>query len=156
MPGCAFPEDFQDLSVEGLAKVLQTGLWAVDWWEGDPTGGDLNQTYYLRPRTKGKGVIYDPSWGGECIFLAEGGCQLQPDQRPLMCRMLIPNEADPGHCDLAEGAFSKQDCAAAWIPYQDTITAAVEAVDPDEIPEPGDFATGLAHYLAFLGGIDED
>lgn len=127
MPGSCLPEDFEEPIFESIRDALATGKYAVDWWEGDPTDNDeLDRACYIRPRTKGVEKIYDPSWGGECIFFTEGkGCELQPDERPANCRLLEPRKV--GNCVLHE-TYNKRDIAIAWIPHQDTIHKAVQNI----------------------------
>ena len=125
MPGSASPEDFGEPLLERLTDAFKTGKWAVDWWEGDPTGADeVAQGFYVRPRVKDVDAIYDPSWGGECIFLNKDGCELPPDNRPENCRMLEPK--DYGKDCILHGA-GKREMAIKWMPYHDIIHAAVKA-----------------------------
>ncbi|MDD5013825.1 MAG: YkgJ family cysteine cluster protein [Atribacterota bacterium] len=90
LPGEYSPEDIErifpaknlKLSVE---MALKTKKIAIDWWEDD------KPLYFLRPATKGnEGKIYDPSWGGECVFLKKTGCSLPKEERPEVCRLLEP------------------------------------------------------------------
>lgn len=118
MPGAYYPEDFnlsEDFSKFEVA--LSSGEIAIDWWEGDARENleELDRTYFLRPSIKDKiGVLYDPSWGGECIFLTSKGCKLEGDERPLNCKKLEPGK---DKCTLHDNV-SKQGAAIAWIPYQ--------------------------------------
>ena len=122
MPGACYPEDFglpNDHSK--LNATLSCGKYAIDWWEGDARDDfeELLKTYFVRPATKNKeGVLYDPSWGGPCIFLSDDGCTLDADERPLNCKKLEPKENEK--CILHDGV-SKQNAAIAWIPYQDKL-----------------------------------
>lgn len=123
MPGCAFPEDFKEPLKDNLIKALSTGKWAIDWWEGSPFEDDnwnyAYTAYYIRPATKGKEYqLKDPSWGGECTFLQENGCQLPADQRPKNCRLLEPISI--GECKLHDNG-DKKSAAIAWWPYNELI-----------------------------------
>ncbi|MCI0444293.1 hypothetical protein L0152_13910, partial [bacterium] len=92
------------------------------------TGGDLPQTYYLRPRHKNEPAVKG-SWGGVCVnWTAEKGCSLPESKRPFQCRMLVPNhENGKYNCKiLGKDKASKQDCAAAWYKYQGIIQEAKE------------------------------
>lgn len=77
MPGSCYPEDFGvQMGFSQLDKALLSGKYAIDWWDGDARDDkdELCRTYYVRPATKGmKGVLYDPSCGGVCVFLARNG-----------------------------------------------------------------------------------
>ncbi len=122
--GAAFPEDFGEPLLENLSKALRSGHWAIDWWEGDPSGHDENREdvlgccYFIRPRHKSVTRLRDPSWGGECIYLTPTGCVLPFDRRPHGCRYLEPGP----RCVAHDGA--KQGAALAWLRYQDIILQA--------------------------------
>lgn len=126
MPGIAAPEDFgaPDLDVmrERISAALATGRWAIDWWEGDPTDGDLDCVEYIRPAVMmHEGRLRHPSWGGRCTFLGPSGCTLQHDDRPHNCRALVPNpEFKTESCVMPPG-LQKQDYAIAWMPYADLL-----------------------------------
>lgn len=128
MPGAASPEDFGAPDREAMRDRLRTafdsGLWAIDWWEGDPrddrTREVLDKTvesYYPRPRVVGVDHVYDPSYGGQCVLLVNDRCSLVFDQRPVICRELVPKR---GRC-TAE-IEDKQRIAVAWIPYHDLLS----------------------------------
>jgi hypothetical protein len=123
MPGSCYPEDFGlpgDFS--SLDVALNSGKYAIDWWEGDARGDmeELSKTHYIRPATKDKiGVLYDPSWGGECVFLAKDGCVLKEDKRPLGCKKLEPKKNTK--C-VTHDNVNKRNAAIAWIPYQEKLT----------------------------------
>ena len=124
MPGIASPEDINCKG--GIKTVLESGKWAIDWYEGDPRpGGRLNQVYYLRPRIRGFNHLYHPAWAdaGECIFLRENGCFLSPDDRPLECRDLVPKE----NYDC-QAHYTKKELAMLWIKYQKKITATARTI----------------------------
>ena len=119
MPGACLPEDFGEPLLENLKKAFATGNYAVDWWEGDPTGGkreDIDRGYFVRPKIKGVSKTYDPSYGGECIFLGENGCKLKPQERPYGCRMLETKSV--GDCTVHA---EKDKIAVEWIPFHSII-----------------------------------
>ena len=125
------PEDFGEPLFDNLRQAFESGKWAVDWWEGDPTGKDeVGRGYFVRPKTKYcVDKIYDPSWGGECIFLTiEEGCELSENERPAGCRLLEPKEN--GNC-ISHGG-GKRKTAIAWMPYHEIIHQAVKAADKKE------------------------
>jgi Fe-S-cluster containining protein len=98
---------------------------AIDWWEGDPRGCDVDEEdelpvgYFLRPAIVGVTRKFHAAWGGRCVFLGDTGCKLPHDERPHGCRALEPR-AD-GNCVCHDG--SKHGAAMAWLPYFDTIDA---------------------------------
>ena len=127
IPGGALPEDFGEPLFDNLKQAFATGNWAIDWWESDPTGQDkIDCGYFIRPKVKGVNKIYDPSWGGECIFLEDGvGCKLLPHERPANCRLTEPKVN--GKC-IVHGA-SKKDVAIAWIPFHNIIHEVAQWVE---------------------------
>lgn len=128
--GIYIPSDFKEsISAKFILSLLQSGKFSVDWWEGDATGGDMDQTYYIRPRHVNESAVKG-SWGGVCVnFNQNSGCSLSEHDRPFQCRMLIPGKnADlEGDCDvLPEDKADKKDCAIAWYPYQSIISDAID------------------------------
>lgn len=127
MPGGTHPDDWgapnTSIMFDRLVVALSSGLWSIDWWEGDPRGleegdaGYVSQGLYVRPATKGdEGRTFHASWGGECTFLTPAGCTLAHDARPLECRALEPKY--PMRCEQHHG---KNLTATAWIPYHDIL-----------------------------------
>lgn len=115
--GCHFsPHDFDDLSIESLTKIISEGDVSIDWWEGDVTGGDLDETYFLRMRHVGAKIV-DPSWGGRCVALTNSGCRIPFEKRPLGGRALIPSENQKD----CKQTYSKENCCRDWYPYQDIL-----------------------------------
>ena len=78
--GIVSPEDIQGDPVNACAAMIDSGKYCLDLWDRD---SDLEETYFLRPRHKNRhGSVIDASWGGECIFLTDKGCQLSYKERP--------------------------------------------------------------------------
>jgi len=120
LPGSAYPEDVEPLTVEGIQAKLETGKWCFDKWEDFDGGSGM----FLRPATKNRvGQRVDYSWGGECCFLGDDGCALPFNERPFECRMLEPKE-DWKNC--VAHYESKYDAAKAWAPYEKMIFEALE------------------------------
>jgi Fe-S-cluster containining protein len=116
MPGIAYPSDFDKPISKSIRKALESGFWSIDWWEGDPRPDKdiMSRCYYLRPaRKEGQGKVFDPSWGGECIFLNKDGCKLSFNNRPKGCRFL---EAGKDKCN--SHGHTKSYGAIAWLKYQ--------------------------------------
>lgn len=138
LPGITSPEDWgapdKDQMQTRLTEALGSGRYSIDWWDGDPRKGKhrirISKGYFVRPATKrNSGGIYDPSWVGECVFLADDGCTLEHEQRPLECRYLepkLPAIREKSGCD--SHGIGKQSMAIAWIPYRKVLKmAAAEA-----------------------------
>ena len=115
LPGSASPSDFP--TEELRSEALSSGRWCIDWWEGDPREGkdEVDTAQYMRPATKGKeGKLFDPSWGGECTFLTEKGCELTPDKRPAQCRAVVPHPNNDD-CKVDNENFTRQAIAISWL-----------------------------------------
>lgn len=131
--GAALPDDiirnFSPPLETAVALALQSGIWVVDHWEGDPRGLDyddpdhISRGYYLRPRSEGdRDKLFCASWGGKCLLLTPTGCKLTPEMRPATCRLLEPKE--DGKCALHGGG--KKAAAMSWLDYHNLILSAAE------------------------------
>ena len=123
--GIYVPDDFKEkITQEYVIKLLDSGFYAIDWWEDDPP------IYYVRPRHVGAEAI-DASWGGVCVRWSEKGCSLSEGDRPHQCRMLVPNydeKTQETDCDTNKSdKASKYDCAVAWKDYQPILKAIVHS-----------------------------
>lgn len=130
MSGIAFPEDFGLPETEEKIKdaFLKTNLWALDVWDGEfeHNGKNGYDVFYVRPRLKNaKEKLIDRSWGGECINLTESGCSLTFENRPTICRQLVPSKNYP-YCKPEGEGFTKEDCVAVWIPYQELLEKIID------------------------------
>lgn len=128
LPGAHLPDDFGIDMLEQVRAALASGRYAIDWWEGDVIeDGDLSSVMFLRPATKGKeGVVYDPSWGGECTFLTDTGCSLHRSKMPAECKALRPTRTPDGDCP---SELDKEAAARAWRPYQSLLRLIGDAVE---------------------------
>ena len=144
MAGSYIPKDFNEpITVEFIISLLDTGKYAIDWWEGDAKGNDLEQTYYLRARHKNENAICG-SWGGVCVnWTNEKGCVLNENERPYQCRKLIPNYINgKTNCYfLIKDKSDKKYCAIAWYSYQIILNTAIckyqsSLIEKKQIKEP--------------------
>ena len=120
MPGATVPDDFNNDKAK-IILALKTGNFAIDYWDGHPLekeNGNFS-AYYIRPRTKKTLSLFDPSWGGECIFLSKNGCKLKHDKRPKECRDLMPSKKRP--CNSIPGGCDKKQAAILWLPFHDFL-----------------------------------
>lgn len=130
MPGAALPSDFGATPEEILPKLaarLATGLWAIDWWEGDPRldGEDSDgRSYFVRPAVAGVSDLFDPSWGGRCTFHSSRGCEIFAE-RPSGCRGLEPSD-NPVKDGCHVRHSDKRAAAIAWLPFHAVILQAAE------------------------------
>lgn len=118
--GCHFsPDDFEDLSFEGLKKEIDKGYISIDWWEGNPFDTDnrkeIPRAFFLRIRNRDSKII-NPSWGGVCSLLTDKGCILSYNKRPKGGRDLIPAVPE---CRIT---YTKDQCARDWYKYNDILS----------------------------------
>jgi hypothetical protein len=116
-PGAYSPSDFSKPIIESLTKALVENKACIDWWEGS------TPIYFVRaPTITHIGQIYDASWGGQCAFLKENGCQLPYKERPRGCRLLEPM---PNSKCICHGSTKRQSCRT-WHKYRNEIKEAAE------------------------------
>lgn len=127
--GFSIPADFQKgISIPFLISLLRSGMWSIDWLEGDPRklvpAGEpkLNRCYVLRPaRINDTGIICK-SFGGTCVLWSvEKGCSLPFESRPIECRLLKPIRSMS--CK-SNKKYSKTYFTQKWIPYQNMLLEA--------------------------------
>lgn len=111
LPGCAHPEDLDNGDEATIRKALESGDWAIDWCGVD----DLP---FLRPATVNGEAIFDPSFGGTCVFLTQTGCALPFKEHPRGCRMLKPRAGESGSCRTEYG---KPEAIRDWAPYKELL-----------------------------------
>ncbi len=107
---CFFmPEDFPDLSLEGLLKEFR---------EKDYLCIILDEVAYISMRTEHwKSVVrlFEKRVSGPCVLLTPTGCKFSYDERPTGGKLLIP---DYGRCYLKLDAKS---FIKAWKPYSEVL-----------------------------------
>lgn len=124
LPGILFPEDVGEVTHSNIKRLLDTGRYTIDWWEGDPRYVRerrrplMDRCMFVRPAVKGKeGETFDPAWSGnDCTFLTSSGCQLEPEKRPTGCKLLEPKSL--GCRYRGKMKDSKREGALAWLKYQ--------------------------------------
>ena len=114
--GCHYsPDDFSDLSFEGLKKEIDKGYISIDWWDYlEFEGKEYERGYFLRVRNEYAPIV-DPSWEGVCILLTEDGCPLSFEERPKGARLLIPS------VNKCKSLYTKEDSCIDWIKYHDIL-----------------------------------
>lgn len=123
LPGAFFPDDFGIDLLEQVRAGLSEGIFAIDWWETLDS-----PMYFLRPSTKGKeGIIFDPSWGGECTFLTSVGCSRSRNEMPTECKGLEAKTTWEDTCKSTTGG--KLGAAEAWVPYNNILKMIGESLE---------------------------
>jgi Fe-S-cluster containining protein len=122
IPGNYYPSDFNlpetnptQEDFNKLKKIINDPNIAVDWWEDDIP------KHFLRPAIKKAKRKFDPTWGGECIFLTETGCKLTYEKRPLECRNVEPVDLDKDEKCIMHGNLNKESAYKAWLSYNEFI-----------------------------------
>lgn len=122
---CSFsPEDFKDLSYDGLKKELEKNYISIDCWVGDPredSDSELEKTPYFLRVMRVNGPVVDPMEESEsCKLLTESGCAFSFEERPKGGRQLIALE------NVCKVGYSKRQCAIDWLPYNEVLVRLVE------------------------------
>lgn len=125
MPGITHPSQWGSDPVEmetTLLPALRSGAYCIDFWEGSPIAGvEMDRAEFVRASIKGNTKLVDPAWSGECIFLADTGCTLYDEQRPLECKLMNPHgEAGHPYCSTSL-TESKRSFAIEWLRYADLL-----------------------------------
>ena len=123
MPGAYVPDDF-NFDVARMIAAIRRGVAQVDKW--DDEGDDLGEVYFLRaPTVDAKGDVFEFSYGGRCALLEPNGCSLTYDERPRVCRGLVPRGL--GQC--YEEGFAKRDMVVLWKPLSDALYEAATKLE---------------------------
>ncbi len=129
MCGCHFsPDDFEDLSFEGLKKELLKGYISIDYVDEEIIYSDIG-VYILRTRNQGAPIV-DMGFRNDtpCILLTEEGCKLDYEKRPTGGKLLIP--------DSNFKCFSRyniRDCCYEWKPYKNVLYKLTEFFEKKDI-----------------------
>lgn len=137
-PGIEAPERFlrdgSDLA-SSLAASLASGKWVLEehWgipYEPGTESPDPDRLIrYPRPATvhEFKQPGFAPaSDSGACVFLSAKGCELPFEERPRLCRELLPDV-----CFECESPWGRREAALEWLPWQEQVAAAISClIDP--------------------------
>lgn len=135
--GCEIsPNDLDNISVETLVDLFNSGVVSVDCWE-EPHG---RRTYYLRIRNTNTGIV-EFSWKGTCVLLGDEGCQLEYKYRGKGGRELVP-----GINKKCTAKYTKEQCKKDWSKYQDIIEEALASF-PDKSLTKNDITSTFAKML---------
>lgn len=125
--GCDYwVEDFDDLSYDGLLKILSEGnisiVAAVDFMRVD---GKLIlfPFLYLRSRNNNRDVVDLISMKTGCSMLTDSGCSYSYDERPSGGKNLVPKKYVFGRC---RPIYSPRDKVLEWTPYQGVLRKVVK------------------------------
>ncbi len=131
-PGIEGPERFLGSPdpAAALAQFLGSGNWVLEQHLGVPyqpgeTAPDPERIIrYPRPATvleHGKPGLAPLPDTADCVFLAADGCYLPFNDRPRLCRELVPDI-----CLECESPWGRREAALAWLNYQEIIEQALK------------------------------
>lgn len=136
--GCHFsPDDFKDISFEGLKKELEKGYISIDCVDGEAF---YRQGFFLilRIRNRKAGIVELKYKRGEpCVLLTEKGCKLSYDKRPMGGKLLIPAVCTNllgQKVTNCNSAYTIEDCCMEWKPYQEVLLELVHYFEDKDYP----------------------
>jgi hypothetical protein len=95
--------------IKNIEEMLFRKQLVIDWWEAS------EPMYFLRPPHHESTYPRDPTYGGTCIHLGPSGCSKKFEERPYICRSLVPNRLGYGACNFSQGTLSKYDLAMEYF-----------------------------------------
>lgn len=121
------PMDIDDLSFEGLKKILKEKKYiSVLRMPGCVCDACLRDVkcdnffyYILRTRTRGTGIAATATRikrNDKCILLKPDGCNISFKERPMGARLLIPEKEK-----RCKHLYDLDDCIYDWKDYQDVL-----------------------------------
>ena len=135
--GCHFaPEDFRDLSFDGLRKEIEKGYISIDLVDGEMFY-QRGFFYMLRARNEGAPIVDFGYKRSKCCLLTENGCKLQFEERPAGGRMLIPGYTKIDNLNgflMCTQTYEVEDCCLDWRPYSDIVSKLVEHFKDKDFP----------------------
>jgi hypothetical protein len=123
-PGVTHPLQFGNTPperIKNMTEALVSKRYAVDAWE--MIGEGERNVYYIRPALKGKEQVFDFSYGGECTFLGDKGCELQHESKPAECLGLQPGEGGK-NCTEHKTLNKERLALDEWVKYQSEVKQA--------------------------------
>lgn len=121
--GCHFsPDDFKDVSFDGLKKEIEKGYISIDYVDGEIVWSSIG-IYILRARNQDSPIV-DTGFRNRkpCILLTENGCKLDYEKRPTGGKLLIPNTISSFcHETTCKSKYKIVDCCYEWKPHQKVL-----------------------------------
>ena len=134
--GCHFsPDDFEDVSFEGLKKEIEKGYISIDYVDGEEIYQRIG-VYILRIRNEGAPIVDLGGGRTKCILLTEKGCKLDYEHRPSGGKLLIPSSVlSNGKINLlCKSRYDIRDCCYEWLPHKKVLKKLVEYFQNKDIP----------------------
>ena len=122
--GCeCSPDDFDDLSFDGLRREIEKGYISIECIKGDVIE-KINDSLILRIRNKNSPIVDYVTRKTECILHTKDGCKLSYEERPSGGKLLIPSNRKEGiffkrRC--CHSSYSIEACCYEWSPHQSVL-----------------------------------
>ena len=130
--GCFLsPDDFPDLSEEGLKREIDKGYLVIEEVDLDMIYMD-GFAFIIRVRNVTDPVYIGMSYrapSSPCILLGEHGCKLDWEHRPAGGKLLVP--AEHGKC---WSKYGLEETVREWKPYQRLLVKLGRYYDGRDIP----------------------
>lgn len=122
-PGPYHPSDFPNkITTDYLWELLENGRAVVDWTKDTRKA---RPTYFLRPPSiYDNGHFISAHSRGSCVFLAEGGCILPFEERPLGCKNLKPSSDH-----VCKSTYCQPQAFRSWSKHKKVILEVMDIID---------------------------
>ncbi len=122
--GCEFsPDDFADLSFEGLKKEIEKGYITIECIKGDEIER-IEDMLFLRVRNVNSPIVDYARRKKRCILHTDKGCKLGYEERPTGGKLLIPTIQTSGlifKSRCCRSSYRIEECCYEWSSHQKTL-----------------------------------
>ena len=126
--GCHFaPDDFENLTYEGLKREIEKGYISIDLVDGEMF--DRSGFFYmLRVRNVGAPIVDYGYARSSCCLLTKRGCKLNYSKRPMGGKMLIPRYAiiEGSELLMCTNLYDIEECCMDWKEHTQVISKLAE------------------------------
>lgn len=133
--GCSFsPDDFEDLSFDGLLKEIEKGYITLELIDGDPFCIE-GMIWLVRMRNLNGPIVESHVYGRErngCIVLKKNGCPFDYQHRPAGGRLLIPGAK--GFEKDCHGPYGTEEALREWKAHQKVLVKLTKFIGDKDYP----------------------
>lgn len=114
--------DVEDLSVEGIKKMLDTGKYSIAFFCAGTEEGFFDAIPMMSVREVGSGRVNTSIISRPCSLHTANGCPFSDDERPTLGQLLIADVTGNAQChQLVDSMETLMD----WYPYKEILEEVV-------------------------------